>query len=63
MNYCMQGLPAAPPMTLQWVPALIAVQEAGSAAPKALHSPLPPAITEHSTPALNKAVQLLETPG
>ena len=39
-GYCTQGLPAGPPMTLQWEAAAKTLQEPGSAAPKVVQRPL-----------------------
>ena len=54
-SYCAQGLPPGPPMTLHWLTGVNALHEFGSAAPKVVQMPLPPAITEHSSAPLLKA--------
>ena len=64
IDYCTQGGPAAPAITLQWsAPMPNALHELGSAAPNALHTPLPNKITEHSSGAPLKVEQDFEIVG
>ena len=61
--HCTQKAPAPPPITLQNAPAANALQDAGSAAPNAVHAPSPPNAIEQDAPLAKNAEQFFEMPG